>query len=51
VAKRVVANSSVIIFLSKIGLLYLLKRLFGDIYIPEAVYREVVIEGEKGRAP
>ena len=43
--RKVVANSSVLIFLSKIGLLRLLKELFGVIYIPNAVYREVVIEG------
>jgi len=45
VDRKVVANSSVLIFLSKIGLLRLLKELFGVIYIPNAVYREVVIEG------
>ena len=43
--RKVVVNSSVLIFLSKIGLLHLLKELFGVVYIPDAVYREVVIEG------
>lgn len=44
-ARRVVANSSVLIFLSKIGLLGILRKLFEEVYIPDAVYREVVIEG------
>ena len=43
--RKVVVNSSVLIFLSKIGLLHLLRELFGVVYIPDAVYREVVIEG------
>jgi len=45
VARRVVANSSVLIFLSKIGLLGILRKLFEEVFIPDAVYREVVIEG------
>jgi len=45
VARIVVANSSVLIFLSKIKLLDILKKLFGTVYIPEAVYHEVVVEG------
>jgi len=44
-ARVVVANSSVLIHLSRINLLNLLKDLFGKIYIPEAVYHEVVTEG------
>lgn len=46
--KVIVSDSSPIIHLSKIGELNLLKELFGEIIIPEAVYRESVTEG-KGR--
>jgi len=42
---EVVSNSSPIIHLSKIGRLDLLKFLFDTIKIPEAVYKECVIEG------
>ncbi len=43
--KIVVADSSCLIGLSKIGQLYLLRDLFGEIWIPPAVYHEVVIKG------
>ena len=43
---KVVSNSSPIIHLSKIGKLELLKEYFQIVLIPEAVYRETVIEGK-----
>lgn len=44
---RVVADSSILIHLSAIRRSHLLKKLFGTVSIPEAVYSEVVIEGRK----
>ncbi len=41
----VVSNSTPLIHLAKIGRLALLRKFFGEILIPEAVYRECVIEG------
>ena len=41
----VVSDSSPLIHLSQIGRLHLLKELFGELLIPQAVYHEVVIEG------
>lgn len=46
--KVVVSNSSPLIHLSRIGRLYLLKELFGEVIILHAVYHEVVVEG-RGR--
>jgi uncharacterized protein len=45
-SKIVIADSSCLIALSKIGELELLKRLFSHIFIPQAVYQEVAIRGE-----
>jgi uncharacterized protein len=42
---KVIANSSPLITLSKIGRLDILTNLFTDIVIPQAVYKEVIIEG------
>ena len=42
---KVVSNSSPLIHLSKIKRLDLLKNFFGELLIPEAVYRECVVEG------
>ncbi len=42
----VVSNSTPLIHLAKIGRLELLREFFGEILIPEAVYRECVIEGD-----
>lgn len=46
---RVVADSSCLIGLAQIAQFKLLKGLFKEVYIPEAVYNEVVING-KGEA-
>jgi predicted nucleic acid-binding protein len=46
---RVVADSSCLIGLAQIDLFKLLKELFSEVYIPDAVYDEVVIKG-KGEA-
>lgn len=43
---KVVCNSSPLIHLAKIGKLELLKDYFTEISIPEAVYRECVIDGK-----
>lgn len=42
----VVSNATCLIGLSKIGFLYLLKEMFGEVYISEAVYKETVVQGE-----
>jgi len=47
--KVVIADSSCLIALSKIGELEVLHALFENIFIPKAVYVEVVVQG-KGRA-
>lgn len=44
-SKVVVADSSCLIGLSKIGKLDVLHRIFGSILIPKAVYHEVVVLG------
>ncbi len=44
----VVSNSSVIIALAKICYLYLLEKLFGEILVPEAVWKEITVEGKPG---
>ena len=43
---KVVCNSSPLIHLARIGKLELLQDLFDTVLIPEAVYRECVIEGK-----
>ncbi len=43
---KAVANSTVLIGLSKIGKLVYLQRIFTEIFIPQKVYQEVVIEGK-----
>jgi len=47
--KKIISNASPLIALSNIGQLELLKKLFQKIFIPQAVYQEVVKEG-KGRS-
>jgi predicted nucleic acid-binding protein len=44
-SKIVIADSSCLIGMSKIGKLDVLRELFGEILVPEAVYHEVVIKG------
>lgn len=44
---RVICNTSPIIGLLAINRLELLEKLFDEIYIPEAVYRELCINAEK----
>lgn len=39
----IVSNAACLIGLSRIGYLNLLKEMFGEIYIPDAVYKETVI--------
>ena len=43
---RVIANSSPLIHLAKIGQLNLLKELYGIIIVPKAVIKEAVIDGK-----
>jgi len=45
----VVSNSSVIIAFARICRLDLLERLFKRILVPEAVWKEITIEGKPGR--
>jgi predicted nucleic acid-binding protein len=47
----VVSDSTPLIHLAKIGRLELLREFFGEIIIPEAVYRECVLEGGTQRTP
>lgn len=42
---KVISNSTALVHLSAAGRLNLLQELFGEIYIPEEVYHEVVIAG------
>ncbi|MEK7397965.1 MAG: DUF3368 domain-containing protein [Candidatus Poribacteria bacterium] len=44
---KVICDSTVIIGLAKIGKLDLLKQIYGEVYIPEAVFIEVVVEGKE----
>mgnify|MGYP001066166716 CR=1 FL=1 len=41
----IVSNTSPLIWLSKIGKIMLLKKLYGEVIIPEEVYREAVEKG------
>jgi len=43
---KVVVDASPLIALSIVGKLDLLKKIFDEIYIPEKIYQEVVVEGE-----
>ncbi len=42
---RVVTNASPLIYLSILNRISLLGKLFSEVYLPEAVYKEVVIRG------
>jgi predicted nucleic acid-binding protein len=41
----VVSNAGPLLVLAKLNVLHLLKRLYGRIYIPQAVYEETVVVG------
>lgn len=45
----IVSNATPLIYLSKVGKLELLKRIFGEVYIPEEVRVEVVDKGKELR--
>jgi len=45
---KVISDSSPLIFLSALGLLDILRIEFGEVLIPEAVYREVTANNLKG---
>ena len=47
----IVSNSTVLIYLAKIGKLNLLKELFGEVFIPGEVFDEVVIRGKEHQHP
>lgn len=47
----IVSNSTVLIYLAKIGKLNLLKELFGEVLIPAEVFNEVVIRGKEQQQP
>jgi len=44
---RLVSNATPLIYLAKANKLSLLQRMVKQVFIPEAVYREVVIEGKR----
>ena len=44
----IVTNSGPLVALAKLGLLNLLGRLYGKVYMPVAVYDEVVVRGGEG---
>jgi predicted nucleic acid-binding protein len=44
---NVVSNSSPLISLGKLDMLFLLEKLFGKVIIPQAVYEEVVVKGSE----
>lgn len=43
----IASNATPLIYLSKVGKLELLKRVFGEVYIPEEVKREAVDRGKE----
>ena len=43
----IVSNSTVLIYLAKIGKLNLLKKLFIEVFIPVEVFNEVVVNGKE----
>jgi predicted nucleic acid-binding protein len=47
----IVCNSTVLIYLAKIGKLNLLKELFGEVLISTEVFDEVVIRGKEHKHP
>lgn len=47
--RKVIVNSTPLIALSKVGRLELLKQMYGEIYIPDAVFREVTMKNDSVR--
>lgn len=47
----IASNSTVLIYLAKIGKFSLLKELFGEVLIPKEVFNEVVIRGKENQHP
>src|SRR3989338_8758638 len=45
----IISDSSPIILLCKINKMDLLKTLYGKVFIPEAVYKEIVVDGKAER--
>lgn len=43
--QSVVSNAGPLLVLAKLNVLHLLKRLYGRVYIPQAVYEETVVAG------
>lgn len=50
-AMKIIVDTSVLISLAKIGRLEILARKTDNLTIPEAVYEEAVVEGEKKDIP
>jgi predicted nucleic acid-binding protein len=44
---RIVSNATPLIYLAKANKLNLLEKLLNEVFIPEAVFQEVVIEGKR----
>jgi predicted nucleic acid-binding protein len=44
--KKVVSNTTPIIALSRTGCLWLLEKMYGEIYIPQAVFNEIVAKND-----
>ena len=44
---RLVSNATPLIYLAKANQMSLLQSMVQQVYVPEAVYREVVIEGKR----
>lgn len=44
----IVSNSTSLIYLGKLNKLFLLKKFFNKVFIPQAVFEEVVVVGKKG---
>jgi len=42
----VVSNTTPILSLAKIGQIHLLKNIFGQVYVPKAVYDEITVHGK-----
>ncbi|MEK6824762.1 MAG: DUF3368 domain-containing protein, partial [Nanoarchaeota archaeon] len=45
----IISNASPLIYLAKINKLGILKKLYGNIIVPEEVYNEIVINGKEGK--